>query len=330
MASFRAAGMAATRRIIQSQARVLLFQEARLAVSVHEIAAKRLISVSAPRSFSDAAASASSQAKYSQSKDSSETKDKKKKDDKSNLFLDNLGKIFLGAIALLIGTLVRSSYGTKNKTKVREQLEEKAVLDPLEIDDLRAANSELTPQVFRTIMEDVQETFPQGSASYPEFVTSVRKTMVRLKGDAFTVELGHLMDRAVLAALHQQDKREDEPVSLVFLLAALSMSLRSSVDDRIAILFEAMQSKNGNVTFEDVRDMVGYLQDTCQLVPDSQVVKAPTQYPIPQQYKRGDPSELVQWEGSDQDVMDLDSFAAIVKSKAVCAWGECYNWKKGS
>lgn len=323
MPAFCAAGRTALRRFIQSQSRVLLFHEPRLAASCYN----RLTSVSAARSFSDATA-ASSQAKES----ADTTKDKKKKDDNAvrDLFLDNLGKIFLGAIGLIIGSLVRSSYGSSNRTKVREELEEKAALDPLEVDDLRVANSEMTPQVFRIIMEDLQEAFPQGAAPYQEFVGCVRKTMCRLKGDAFTVELGHLVDRAVLAALRQQGKWEDEPVPLAFLLAALSLGLRSSVDDRISILFEAMQTKNGNVTIEDVRNMVGYLQDTCQLVPDSQVVESPTaKYPT-QQYERGTPSQLVQWEGSDQDVMDLDAFADIVRSKSVCAWGECYNKKKST
>lgn len=280
--------------------------------------------MSAARSFSDATASPSQDTKDSGTKDS---KDKKKKEDNSNLFLDNLGKIFLGAIGLLIASLVRSSYGTSNRTKVREQLEEKSALDPLEVDDLRVANSQLTPEVFRDIMEDVQETFPEGTATYTDFVSCVRKNMARLKGDAFTVELGYLVDRAVLAALHEKDKREDEPLPLVFLLTALSMSLRSTVDDRIAILFEAMQPKNGSVRYEDIRDMVGYLQDTCQLVPDAQIVKGEQKYPI-QQYERGTPDQLVQWEGSDQDALDKEAFSAIVTSKAVCAWGECYNRRK--
>jgi hypothetical protein len=153
--------------------------------------------------------------------------------------------------------------------------------------------------------------------------------MIRLKGDAFTVELGHLLDRAVLAALHQQNTPEEEPVPLVFLLAALSLGMRSTVEERIVILFEAMQTKNASVTYQDVREMVGYLQDTCQLVPDSQVVEGSRKYPT-QQYERGTPEQLVQWDGSDQDVLDLDAFSAIVRSRAVCAWGECYNKKKSA
>jgi len=321
MLSFRSARVVTTRRLIHFHLR-----EPHLGASVFRIAAarNRLESLSAARSFSEAPAATSTS---SQAKDSTSSEKTKKKDDNPNIFLDNLGKIFLGTIGLIIGSLVRSSYGGSNRIKVREQLEEKAALDPLEVDDLRAANSELTPQVFRIIMEDLQEAFPQGSATYQEFVFSVRKTMCRLKGEAFTVELGHLVDRAVLAALHQQGKAQDEPLPLAFLLTSLSLGLRSTVDDRISILFEAMQTKNGNVTYEDVRNMVGYLQDTCQLAPDSQVVEGERKYPT-QQYERGTPVQLVQWEGSDQDVIDLDAFTAIVRSKAVCAWGECYNKKK--
>ena len=202
-------------------------------------------------------------------------------------------------------------------------------MDPLEVDDLRVANSELTPEVFRIIMADVQEAFPEGTATYQDFVSSVRKTMARLKGDAFTVELGYLVDRAVLAALREQGKREDEPVSLLLLLTALSMSLCSSVDDRITILFEAMHPKDGMLKYKDIRAMVGFLQDTCQLVPDAQIVKGERKYPT-QQYERGTPDQLVQWEGSDQDDLDKEAFSAIITSKAVCAWGECYNRREMS
>lgn len=320
--SFRSVGVPYTRRLMQSQSRIALCGQ-----GWHHLATPNKLltpgSAIPNRYFSDAAAATSTEPKES----TGSKEKKKKKDDNSNIFLDNLGKIFLGAIGLLIASLVRSSYGTSNKTKVREELEEQAALDPLEVDDLRVANSELTPEVFRTIMADVQETFPEDTATYQDFVSCVRKTMARLKGDAFTVELGYLVDRAVLAALREKGKREDEPVSLLFLLTALSMSLCSSVDDRITILFEAMHPKDGTVKFKDIQAMVGCLQDTCQLVPDAQIVKGGRQYPT-QQYERGTPDQLVQWEGSDQDDLDREAFSAVITSKAVCAWGECYNRRR--
>jgi hypothetical protein len=317
--TFLRAGAASLRRLIHTQTRAMINKKEPLREPLNTVA-RRGLGVSSQRPFSAATASKTVPTATAASD--------KKKDD-SNIFLDNLGKIFLGAIGLLIGTLVRSSYGTSNRNKVRDELEEKASLDPLEVDDLRVANSELSPDVFRAIMEDVRDTFPLGVATYQDFVRSVRKTMSRLKGDAFTVELGHLLDRAVIAALHDQGKPEDTQVPVTFLLAALSLSLNSSVEDRINVLFEAMRLKNGNVAYQDVRDMVGHLQDTCQLVPDAQVVQAEQKYPT-QKYKRGTPSQLVHWEGGSQDAMDVDAFAAIIRSKSVCAWGECYNKKKAA
>jgi hypothetical protein len=100
------------------------------------------------------------------------------------------------------------------------------------------------------------------------------------------------------------------------------------------------------LTIHDIYEMVGYLQDTCQLVPDSQVVATDTKYPI-QQYERGTPEKLVVWGNvSDESApssqkiqeqqtrsndnnasIDLDAFTSILCSKSVCAWGECYNRK---
>ena len=317
--AFRSTGTACVRRLLHSYTRVSLskgplrFQPTNNSAD----ACRRLVSVSTARSFAATA---------SHPKDSSGKSSDKKADD-SNVFLDNLGKIFLSAIGLIIASLVRSSYGSTNRNNVRDELENKASLDPFEIDDLRVANSQLTPDVFRTIMQDVQDAFPYGTASYRDFVHAVRRTMIRLKGDAFTVELGHLLDRAVISALDKEGIPEDEQVPLPFLLAALSLTLNSSVSDRITVLYESLQLKNGTVTFDDVLHMVGYLQQTSQLVPDTQVVEGDTKYPA-QQYERGTPQQLVQWDGSNADVMDQDAFTAILTSRSVCAWGECYVKKK--
>jgi hypothetical protein len=258
--------------------------------------------------------------------------EKKKKKDDSNVFLDNLGTIFLTAIVCVVLTLVRSTYGTSNRNKLREQLEEEASLDPLEIDDLRVANCELTPQVFRSIMANVAQDFPQGTAKYDEFVFSVRKTMNTLKGDAFTIELGHLMDRVVDAALTTQGKTREDEVSLVFLLTSLSlaMDLDASVSDRIRVLYEALQlgaDSNGTVTHNDVAEIVGYLQDTSQLTPEAQVVEGDSKIPT-QQFKVATPEQLIGWEGPEGESVDLQAFSDILRSKSVCAWGECYFKKK--
>lgn len=257
-----------------------------------------------------------------------EKSEKKEKDD-GNIFFDNIGKIFLSAIGVIILGLVRSSYGASNREKIREQIEDDASLDPLEIDDLRVANSELNPDIFRYILKEVSKDFPEGVSTYEDFVHTVRSTMKSLKGDAFTVELGHLLDRVVDFALTRHGKSRDDQVSTIFYLTALSLALDidTSVSERIRLLFEVVGQQQGNVAYEDVEQLVGYLQDTCQLATDTQVIKAENYIPI-QEYKRGSPSELIAWDGNRDTVMDLQSFNEILRSKSVCAWGECYFKKK--
>jgi hypothetical protein len=304
---------------------------------------------------------------------------KKSKNDKaggsssSNLFLDNLGKIFLAAIASVIATLVRSSYNTSNRNRVRDWLQEIAALDPVEIEDLRTANSHLTPDVFRAIMKDLAQTILPGDrngdghshgsgndvpvCTYHEFVFSVRKTMARLEGQAFTVQLGHLIDRVVADVMEDHQVTPDTPMPVSLWLTALSLSLNSSVRDRIRILNEVLQLERNHgqqeeeapptpqmdvegrpddnydpgtaaaVTLAQIRPLVGYLQSTCQLPPDTQIVATDTKYPT-QQWERGRPGDLVPWEGSDRDVIDLRAFASILRSRSVCAWGECYQKRK--
>jgi hypothetical protein len=304
-----------------------------------------------------------------------------------DFFLDNLGKIFLGVIAVIIGSLVRSSQGTNNRNAVRDQLEEDAALDPLEIDDLRRANPEMTLSLFRMILQELATDDDNNNnvMTYGQFVTAVRTIQRREQGPTCTVGFGYLLDRVALAALQKYYKLDtqitddaesspmvtesasfgDDPTEIVnhtasneltmplaFWMTLLSLALHGPVPDRIRALYEVLlvpdNTNNNNnhddvlssnaadtVSLDKVVTLVGYLQDTCQLVPDKQVVPTNVQYPT-QQYQRGTPQELVAWEAAaaaansqqQQQVLDIDAFADILRSKSVCAWGECYFQKK--
>ena len=259
---------------------------------------------------------------------SNNAKDQTKKDTR-NIFLDNLGTIFLLAIAGVVLTIVRSSYGSTNKHNLRDQMEADAALDPLEIDDLRVANSELTPDVFRMIMSKLMQDFPHGEAKYVDLVYSTRAVMKSHKGEPFTVEMGHLIDRAVETALEKQGKKNNDQVSIVFFLTALSLALDidTSVSDRIRALYNVLELHESEVKVKDVIEMIGFLQDTSQLTPDAQVIMAQDKYPV-QQYKVATPEEMVAWDGSPNETIDIQAFADILRSKSVCAWGECYFKKK--
>jgi len=322
-----------------------------------------------------------------------------------DFFLDNLGKIFLTAIACVIASLVRSSYGTSNMKDVREALEAAAALDPLEIDALRQVNTELTPALFRTIVQELMSPSNQMNKdewTYLDFVKAVRAILYREKGDGCTIGMGYLLDRVVITVLQQRKQREQQApdsagsesslggesgfssemkhntstMPLTFWLVVLSLAMNGPVPDRIRILYEILemqrksanaiksddgnvvdfgntesnntnnnndnnieeQSSSSSVTLSDVITMVEYLQETDQLVPDTQVVPTETKYPT-QQYRRGTPEELVQWQAaaddstsnnsiSKEECLDLDAFAGILRTKSVCAWGECYHKKK--
>jgi len=290
-----------------------------------------------------------------------------------NLFLDNLGKIFLFSIGAVIVTLVRSSYNTTNRHEVRDRLEEIAAIDPKEFEDFREANSELTIDVMRQILSIYYREFAKTSggeslvfaSSYDKFVVAIRTIMATRfpkQGESFTIELGHFLDRIILAVLERRGEgasmaeNDELPVALFF--AALASAMNGSVSDRIRILHEILMmeeqekqqragagmaletSTNGNdgalatnsIPLARVRDMVGYLQDTCQLPPDTQIVPTEQKYPT-QQWRRAKPSDMLpdvsegESNNGETDV-DLVEFAAILRTKSVCAWGECYmRWK---
>ena len=282
----------------------------------------------------------------------------------SNVFLDNLGKIFLIGIGTVIATLIRSSYSTTNRHAIRDRLEEIASIDPKEFEEFREANSELDLSTMRKLLSIYyQEYATLGdsnlgyTSSYDDFVITIRKIMATRfpeQGDAFTIQMGHYFDRIIVNILEERGEGEslgsDQlPVSLFF--AAMASAMNGSVSDRIRILHEILlteqeqhQQHSGSgmttegsalakdsVPLASVRNMVGYLQETCQLPPDTQIV--PTDRKIPtQQWRRATPEDMVpetpDIKSGAAESVNLVEFAAILRTKSVCAWGECYmKWK---
>eukprot|EP00815_Leptocylindrus_aporus_P011601 CAMPEP_0116058536 /NCGR_PEP_ID=MMETSP0322-20121206/5253_1 /TAXON_ID=163516 /ORGANISM="Leptocylindrus danicus var. apora, Strain B651" /LENGTH=340 /DNA_ID=CAMNT_0003542733 /DNA_START=169 /DNA_END=1188 /DNA_ORIENTATION=+ len=266
-------------------------------------------------------------------------------------FLDNIGKIFFGVIALIIASLVRSSMGTTNRARLLEELENSlvTVLDPLEIDDLRIANDELTPDIFRRVIDRSFASARNGTMTYSAFVIVVRDEMKKIgKGEEFTIQLGHLLDRVVFAALNFFDKEiehNDKRVNLnvsserelpvSFLLTVYSLALNCCVDERINILFDVLEREEkariggylpGKSLPEDVvLNIIQYFQLSCQLPPQTQVMPIPdAKYPV-QTYRRAGPKDMIEKyrEGngsSDTSGYNLEDFRKIICSPEVCAW----------
>mmetsp|Transcript_27938 Transcript_27938/g.40975 ORF Transcript_27938/g.40975 Transcript_27938/m.40975 type:complete len:412 (-) Transcript_27938:47-1282(-) len=323
--------------------------------------------------FSTVATTANASSPSSSNESTSSTNNKKEKDkkDDSNIFLDNLGKIFLSSIGLVLLFLLRSTKSNNSRVALREEMENAALLDPLEIEDLRCANSDFTMEVWNTIVEEIKNEFVArgiSSMTYPQFLSLVMRVMKDVKGEGFTVQMGHLMDRVVIAELERRREGNDnaaghqegsDELPLSFLLASLSLALNSSVADRIRVLYDSMlignemnnssssssegqESTNTNTNINDaskeqVEKMIQNLQSTCQLVPDAQIVETNSKVPY-QTFRVGTGSELARRaregyggkKGSQGVTRDgdgpvtLEDFHAILKSRTVCAWGECY------
>ena len=284
-----------------------------------------------------------------------DSKDKKKDD--SNIFLDNLGKIFLSTIALVLLSLYRSNKGNNAKAALREEIEATALLDPLEIEDLRYSNDHLIKEVYDDIVKEFVGK-PSTMVTYGQFMKSVLTVLRRRYGEGATIQFGHLMDRVVVKELERianenrasgDDLSREVEVPVSFLLTALSLAMNSTVADRVQALYNVMlleqSSAEQTVSINEVQRMVQHLQSTCQLVPDAQIV--PTISNIPYQtYRVGNGAELTKRACESLNLIDgenksdrsdsskmgetvaLEDFYAILKSRSVCAWGECYVKKK--
>lgn len=384
---------------------------------------------------SSPAAFASASTAQEKTKDTN-TKSTNNNSSSSNVFLDHLGTIFLSAIGCIVAWLMRSYYNTKARNLLRDSMEQTAAIDPIELDDLRAANSELTRPVFMEIQKHVlrsalartpavvtedANTDTGTTMTYPDFVTAVRTAMLQhYQGDpSFTIQLGHLLDRVAAAAVLKPQLQEPQPqhhgiynantvsadttkrslelvqMPVQFWLTLLSLALSETPTERIHVLYDILQTGSNNniihhhtnnydsnddtvndssssdsasplLSIDQVVAMVGYLQDSCQLTPDTQIVDTTNKYPL-QEYVVGTPSQLVDrhsWlpqeqppmppppppppletnqmtrssnnnnnsNGNDQTatsrLIDRNAFADILRSKSVCAWGECYRPKK--
>lgn len=289
----------------------------------------------------------------------------------------------MATIGTVIVTLVRSSKSGSHKTALKEDVEHSTTLDPMEIDDLRRANSDwFTPELWEAIRDGAWTAFPSGRATYGQFMHVVAGVLAETgastsndAGRALTLEMGHLVDRVVVEALERRQQQpedtpssreqqtsgyvgnhdeddDDESLPLPFFFAALSLALTSTVSQRIEALYQVMlqpqplpddnQGKKSVATGVDAADMITHLQQTCQLVPEAQIVETASKIPY-QTYrvgsgheladrarrgyggKKGSPGVTLEPEGD----VTLEDFCAMLTSRTVCAWGECYVKRRG-
>ena len=261
---------------------------------------------------------------------------------------------------MIIATLVRSSKGSTNRSNLREELEspEVSAIDPVEIDELRIANDELTKDIYCRVAQRIYRSSNASTMTYGKFLYLVKDEMAKVgKGEEFTIQLGHILDRVVFSALKfsditnalhvgvegTKDNNSNDSVELPvpFFLTVYSLAMNASADDRIDALFDIMkhygekyeERRNDDlINEENVKKLVSYLQASCQLPPETQVVEKPdAKYPI-QQYERASAENLLErakenlWKDKEHsNTFSLEEVRDILCSPAVCAWGECFS-----
>ena len=138
------------------------------------------------------------------------------------------------------------------------------------------------------------------------------------------------------------------------------MASHASIDERIEALFAvavahearrggdhdfdaspaAVDPARAKLARRGVAAQVGWLMETCQVPHEKHVVEDDEVWPA-QTYRAARPGELARAalrskeltdqfgeQVADARELDLEQFAAVLRSNAVCAWNECYAKRK--
>mmetsp|Transcript_33835 Transcript_33835/g.43464 ORF Transcript_33835/g.43464 Transcript_33835/m.43464 type:complete len:330 (-) Transcript_33835:421-1410(-) len=258
--------------------------------------------------------------------DMSKEKSKKKVKDESDeggMISNNLGKIFGGVLLSIALYFYRLSKNREQKDALIAQVEESYGAEPYEIEDLRNANMQLNARKFKNIAEKIMEAYPS-QVTYKDFVVAVSKEF------GATMQHGFLLDRVVIKYLQNHpEKNEDGPLPVSFLLAALSLAMYSDVDERAEVFHNLLAKGSTDLGKDAAADFISALQDTCQIPAERNIREDSEKYPI-QKYRVISGPEMLEealeeLKEKEKEQLSLEDFSKVLRSKAVCAWGECFH-----
>ncbi|ETW09565.1 hypothetical protein H310_00116 [Aphanomyces invadans] len=236
---------------------------------------------------------------------------------------------FLAGLLGIGGYIYRSSVNNKKFNAVQNDLAEKTPISPFEAYELRSQNS-ITPEVFDAVKKQAKRYFPSNEATVAEFDLCLGTV---LQGTA--MKNTHHLERVLLSL----PKNANGKVDVNLLLVAFSLAVKGSVDERLESLFAlplaSKPTDDATLTKAQIEKVLGYVLDTFQVPSEKRVVALEDKaYPY-QEYAVATPDQLLDAavsvsikaktidEGTQQ--FNMDQFALLMKSKAICIWGECYN-----
>ncbi|KAF0751584.1 hypothetical protein AaE_006321 [Aphanomyces astaci] len=237
--------------------------------------------------------------------------------------------VFLAGLVGIGGYIYRSSVNNKKFNEVQNDLAEKTPISPYEAYELRSQNA-ITPEVFDAVKKQAKRYFPSNEATVAEFDLCLGSV---LQGTA--MKNTHHLERVLLSL----PKNINGKIDVDLLVVAFSLAVKGSVDERLESLFAlplaAKLTGSSTLTKAQVEHVLGHVLDTYQIPSEKRVVALEDKaYPY-QEYAIATPGQILDAavatsvkaktldEGTEQ--FNLDQFALLMKSKAVCVWGECYN-----
>ncbi|KAF0685782.1 Aste57867_22390 [Aphanomyces stellatus] len=237
---------------------------------------------------------------------------------------------FLAGLVGIGGYIYRSSVNNKKFNEIQNEIAETTPISPFEAYELRSQNT-ITPDIFDAVKKQAKRYFPSNEATVAEFDLCLGSV---LQGS--TMKNTHHLERVLLSLPKSPVTGK---VNLDLLLVAFSLAVKGNVDERLACLFNlpfaAKAPDNAALKKEQVEEILGHVLDTYQVPSEKRVVALEDKaYPY-QEYAIATPDQLVtaaiaatvKAKSLEAGVTqyDVDQFGLLMKSKAICVWGECYN-----
>lgn len=259
---------------------------------------------------------------------------KKKDDDDESFLARHGGKVALAAFGISIILLYRYFKSSSLRGDKEIELRERAAVEPYEIHDLRVSN-DITAADYVALCGRMFDKFPTGEATYDDFITAVTHHLVNERGKK-PLQNMHIMDRIVLDS--DATARDGMPQSLRRMLVALNTAVNAVADERIKCLDYLVKRSLSKGAEESLKkdEVVLLLDDlarTWQLPHDKRSIEDESKVYPAQDWRERTPDEIMTRfreahkkelaERTSQDFDDHD-LAFLLKSGAVCVWGECF------
>eukprot|EP01038_Epipyxis_sp_PR26KG_P005969 gene5969-8223_t len=240
------------------------------------------------------------------------------------------GKVALAALGITFGLIYTYYVSGQNRTKVEEEAEKDACIEPFEIQELRYSN-QLTLLEYKRIVQETKKLCLNESnanpfdlkCTYADFIVIVQSIINR------KIQSGHILDRFILNYIinntnnHDKsniktDNSTDNLLPLDLLLVLLNLTMIENATDRILGLHSICmwntklngylhENNDGNsndvirdqelelndVTIESVKNILYYLLMTYQIPPEKQVTETGVKYPF-KLYRRRNPDDMVE------------------------------------